>query len=133
MKNCSGCKKEKLEEEFSRKGDGLQDKCKSCKSLYNKNHYIKDKEKYLERAKKNNPEIRKKYRKLLNEIKSVPCKDCNKQFPPYVMDFDHLEDKKFNIGTSINRFSWETILTEVNKCDIVCANCHRIRTHRRIV
>jgi hypothetical protein len=60
----------------------------------------------------------------------TPCKDCNKNYPHYVMHFDHLRDKKFNIGskTSINI---NKIINEINKCEIVCANCHAERTYKR--
>lgn len=70
----------------------------------------------------------REYIKSLKE--STPCKDCGKQYPYYVMQFDHLRDKKFNIGsrTSLSKTS---ILTEIEKCDIVCANCHAERTYKR--
>jgi hypothetical protein len=69
----------------------------------------------------------------LRELKSRPCMDCGGTFPPVVMDFDHRdsETKTGNIGNLIKKWSWERLLTEVAKCDLICANCHRIRTARR--
>lgn len=71
-------------------------------------------------------------RAMLQNIKdSSPCADCNKRYPYYVMEFDHRgSDKEYNIMglTSSSRLY---LLTELAKCDIVCANCHRTRTHRR--
>jgi hypothetical protein len=51
------------------------------------------------------------------------------------MDFDHRpgEKKCFNlsIAASQTRQSWEKMAAEIAKCDVVCANCHRERTHQR--
>lgn len=75
---------------------------------------------------------RKERREKLDEWKAgKPCKDCRGVFPVECMDFDHLEDKKFQIGQSHCNHSWETVLSEIAKCDLVCANCHRIRTKNR--
>ena len=55
-------------------------------------------------------------------------------YAPWVMDFDHLgkTEKKFNISDVIRRgYSKATILAEIAKCELVCANCHRQRTHDR--
>lgn len=69
-------------------------------------------------------------RAKIDEIKTVPCMDCGKNFPPCAMDFDHREGKIFNISRAASiKLNWETIQEEINKCDIVCSNCHRIRTH----
>ncbi len=48
-----------------------------------------------------------------------------------VLEFDHLKDKAFNIGASLSGRSWASILDEIAKCEVVCANCHRRRTARR--
>lgn len=65
----------------------------------------------------------------VNRVKSVPCADCRRRYPPYVMDFDHVRGRKmFQIGGSLH-LSLKRIKAEVAKCDVVCANCHRERTH----
>ena len=70
-------------------------------------------------------------RTIINELKSKPCHDCGQSFPPHVMDFDHVRGKKrFGIAKMQNH-SLEAILAEIAKCDLVCANCHRIRTRKR--
>jgi hypothetical protein len=48
-----------------------------------------------------------------------------------VLEFDHLRDKLFSIGNKLSSRSWKSILAEIEKCDVVCANCHRRRTGRR--
>lgn len=70
-------------------------------------------------------------RKEVQKLKEQPCKDCGVIYPHYVMDYDHLRDKKI----PMNRiYSYtKTIRDEESaKCDIVCANCHRIRTWNRL-
>jgi hypothetical protein len=70
---------------------------------------------------------------MLDELRNVPCADCGRRFEPYQMDFDHLDPatKRSMVPALIGRAGEATILAEAAKCDIVCANCHRERTHRR--
>lgn len=66
------------------------------------------------------------------KIKDVPCADCGLKYPPYVMDFDHVRGvKSFNISAKGRVCSMEKLMEEVSKCEIVCSNCHRIRTAKR--
>lgn len=73
-----------------------------------------------------------KRRRLFDEMKSSPCADCGGVFAPESMDFDHLPgaDKRMGVGQML-RCSWSAIINEIAKCDLVCANCHRIRTRAR--
>jgi hypothetical protein len=69
---------------------------------------------------------------IIAAAKDHPCADCTHIFPKVVMDFDHVRgEKKFNIGQEAFSRSRKDLLTEIAKCDIVCANCHRIRTAER--
>jgi len=97
--------------------------------LYLKKHYRNNKQYYLDRNAKRREEIRR----FIALLKNKPCMDCGKSFPLYVMDFDHRDSeiKEFDIGKAINRmYGKERITKEIEKCDLVCANCHRIRTYR---
>ena len=69
---------------------------------------------------------------MLNELRDIPCADCGRRFPPCVMQFDHRDPatKRFEVTRIITR-ARPVILAEVAKCDIVCTNCHRVRTYRR--
>jgi hypothetical protein len=61
-----------------------------------------------------------------------PCGDCGKFYPYYVMDFDHVRGVKHaNVMELISTLSKKKIDLEIAKCEIVCSNCHRIRTHMR--
>ena len=60
------------------------------------------------------------------------CKDCGYREHYYALEFDHSnpEEKVGNICHMIHRTQgWNRIKAEVAKCDVVCANCHRIRTY----
>ena len=65
--------------------------------------------------------------------KSKPCADCGIQYPCYVMDFDHVRGTKLDgISRMVSMvYTEEKLQEEIDKCDVVCANCHRERTHRR--
>lgn len=60
------------------------------------------------------------------------CVDCGYKKYSEALDFDHLRDKKCDIAGMCNwRLPKESILKEMQKCEIVCANCHRHRTRVR--
>src|ERR1700740_2047870 len=93
--------------------------------------YPKNKKKHVSYVKKNKQRIAE----FLNQYKRIhQCVDCGfsgKQYP-YVLDFDHLPNKlakRFNVGSwSHSVLSIEAVAREMEKCELVCANCHRIRT-----
>jgi len=80
-----------------------------------------------------NARRRQEVRELLIEYKSSrPCVDCGVRYPHYVMEFDHKTGtKSFNIGSATSNRTWGSILREIEKCDLVCANCHSSRTYTR--
>lgn len=77
-------------------------------------------------------EKRRTYSAFLSKEKSKSCTDCGGYFHPHCMDFDHVRGKKlFNVGDGA-KYSPEKIKAELAKCELVCANCHRLRTlHRK--
>ena len=74
---------------------------------------------------------RERMRNLVRELKSKPCADCGGIFPYYVMDFDHQQghEKVDQIANLVSSLSMRRLLLEIEKCEVVCANCHRIRTY----
>lgn len=128
-KICIKCNILKLLTDFSiksqNKGDGRANDCKKCHGIYCRNHYKINRKQYFDR----NVRRRNEIRKLILIEKNKPCVDCNEKYPPYVMDFDHREDKDFNIGEAASRnYALDKIKKELEKCDLVCSNCHRERT-----
>ena len=63
------------------------------------------------------------------EMKAAPCADCGGRFPPEAMDFDHVRGEKTWSICQMRNYTISRIKEEMAKCDLVCANCHRIRTH----
>ena len=97
---------------------------------YAREYYARTQPKRVER-------IKLYQQKRLLEIQNIkeasPCTDCGQHYPYYVMDFDHRENKSFGLARAIMYTGWQKILKEIKKCDLVCANCHRKRTHKRII
>jgi hypothetical protein len=69
---------------------------------------------------------------IVQSAKQRPCMDCGGVFRPEAMDFDHRGDepKAFNLSLS-DGYPLDQVLEEIAKCDVVCSNCHRVRTVRR--
>ena len=134
MKRCSRCKELLPLDSFSKnrsKRDGLQNNCRQCQREYVREHYRAEGGYYLAKAKVARAVWRARARLLLDELKSVECPDCGGTFAACAMDFDHvLPGKLFNLsrGPRTGRLA---MLAEAAKCEIVCANCHRLRTLRR--
>jgi len=76
---------------------------------------------------------KQQYKKKLADIKTASgCVDCGEN-NHIVLDFDHLRDKKYNVSRMIHDgFSWKAIMNEIKKSEVVCANCHRVRTYARL-
>ncbi len=74
--------------------------------------------------------VRIERRRVIEQMKSVPCRDCAKGFPYYAMEFHHRdhETKNFQISSSLIKTPWDKILVEVAKCDVLCKCCHRLRS-----
>jgi len=88
----------------------------------------------MKSAQNNRKKIRERNRGYVRKIKeSSPCTDCQEYYHYSQMDFDHLGSKKHSIARLANsEASIKTIKVEINKCDLVCSNCHRMRTWIRM-
>ena len=83
-----------------------------------------------------NRSARKRYHQdLVSELKKKPCELCCKSYEPYLMDFDHLDQKtKFaKISDMMRRKTpLDIFLKEIAKCRLLCAICHRIHTEKQL-
>jgi hypothetical protein len=119
-KFCPLCDKTKSSSDFTptrSSSDGLFSWCKDCKS-------------------KRTVEDREIFYQQIREIKeSTPCADCGDKHPFYVMQFDHLPEYEklcmISTGLSSGIGGRKAILEETKKCEVVCANCHMVRTYKR--
>lgn len=87
-----------------------------------------------ETVSRNSNKSRRRKAQMVEEFKNRPCADCGNEYPSYVMDLDHLpgHEKLANISRLVGEgASWERLKAELEKCEVVCANCHRERTHSR--
>jgi hypothetical protein len=74
--------------------------------------------------------------KILQEIRRIkndtPCADCGQHYPYYIMQYDHVKGQKVDkINRMVYTSSYDTVMEEVAKCEVVCANCHHFRTYWR--
>lgn len=84
-----------------------------------------------------NPEVMRKAsrkffnkkRDMLHKAKDKPCESCGIKYPPYVMDLHHVEDKTKSINKIWASGSISALESEIKKCIVLCANCHRIHHH----
>ena len=107
--------------------------CRPCRKAYGRAHYLANRERYIEQARSQTARLQlERTRFLLDFFVTHPRSDCG-ETDPVVLEFDHLRDKAFNIGGALSRRSWQAILDEMAKCEVVCANCHRRRTALRRV
>ena len=133
MKTCKKCQKEKDECQFNRRSctrDKLNLYCKECSRQYTRTSYTNNREYYIKR----NRAVVKELEETVRSIKkSTPCKDCGNYYPYYVMDFDHRDAKNKDFCVASKR-NWgrKKLFREIAKCDVVCSNCHRERTHKRL-
>ena len=129
-KRCSCCNEVKAASEFHRRRDGLQWWCKTCKSKAAGEHYQANRKRRYAHNKRRQKEFRDWYTSLK---KDKPCADCGQVFHPAAMHWDHLPgfEKTGPLGSLVRRGSRELMLEEVAKCELVCANCHAVRTVTR--
>ena len=134
-KYCNRCEQDKPLSEYTKnkaKKDGLQGYCRDCAKTYRKEHYHKNKEPYLERAKRNNLIYKLKTTRWIHKYKAENnCKRCGISYPkePWLLEFDHIDrETKINTISAIRSWSLENIKREIEKCDLLCIVCHRRRT-----
>lgn len=132
MKKCSRCLRALPITEFGRRAknrDGHKGACKQCDREVTRAWQSR----HPEQTKQAGRQSRAKTRDITWEIKqSTACADCGGYFQPWQMDFDHTENNKTaEVSMLVRSSNREAVLAEMAKCEVVCANCHRTRTHMR--
>lgn len=114
--------------------------CKECRNRYGIENFEKLKKWRKEYNQKNRSikqqkdnQRRLEVKKIIDTIKEKnPCADCGNNFSAVAMDFDHVRGKNKGVSNMVSgAYKLDLILEEIKFCDIVCACCHRIRTHKR--
>lgn len=131
-KTCCVCAEPKPEDAFPSYGKGAAKRRPQCRVCWNafmrprhRAYYEANREAHRQRA-------HAAVQKLVAYVrlrKALPCTDCGVQYPSYVMEFDHLHSKIMNVSAMVRRgVAIAKIRAEIEKCEVVCANCHRVRT-----
>lgn len=131
VRRCYKCRLEKPVGAFNAsQRTGRQGYCRECGNESARANYEANKDRYFAHARRRSADLKARVR----EAKARPCADCGGTFDPVCMDFDHLPgfEKAADVCTMIRRkMAWAKIAAEIAKCEVVCANCHRIRTRDR--
>lgn len=132
-RRCSRCGEIKPIEEFSikNKTTGLRRVwCRDCARAYGREHYQKNRAAYLAKTQRRRQESRPVVKAKIDAyLREHPCVDCGCT-DITVLEFDHRDplDKDRDIARLARSAEWPRVLTEIEKCDVRCANCHRKRT-----
>ncbi len=107
-------------------GRDLKANCVACRAPYHAAY----REKNRERLTAGSVARRKKVREEVRAYRAEKgCKDCGIK-DPRILHFDHLGNKNFTIGSGIG-VARTRLWAEIAKCEVVCSNCHMIRTWER--
>ena len=136
MKKCGICGIKKPLSEFNKnkgRADGLQTICKDCNRVKSKAYYRDNYEEQRNRIYKQKQERKEESRRnIIAYLQNHPCIDCGNT-NILVLDFDHRNDKKHNVCDMLaGGYVWNSIMNEIKKCDVRCANCHRIKTANQL-
>lgn len=131
FKLCCRCKLSLSMEKFyasKSSKDGKQSICTECVTKNNEKYYLKNKNK----IKINTKERKEKFRTVIQKFVLLRLKDgciCCGEKDPVVLDFDHLQNKEYNIAWLVNSLApLSKLEKELDKCQVLCANCHRRKT-----
>jgi len=130
-RRCGRCGHSRPIAEFAwhRKAKGQRDNyCRPCRAAYKQAHYAAHRQRYVANAsRRKRALIAERTAYLIEFFRERPCVDCD-ETDPLVLEFDHIGQKSFNISVGIRGHKWQSVLDEIERCEVVCANCHRRRT-----
>lgn len=124
-KRCTMCQKDLPVEAFkanSRRKDGLQTHCSECQKNYRRQHYLDNRQKYIDKAGKQNRKRKDAFIELKKQYKCINCGENDES----CLDFHHLNPKEKDFELAVGHgFSKARIEAELAKCVPLCSNCHR--------
>ena len=132
-KRCSKCHLDKEIAAFPKRHSGrlrTNSYCFECQRIYSRAHYQRNKSRHNARRRRNQTVYVAKNKELMRQyLKGQRCVDCGIS-NPLVLEFDHVRGvKRREVSIMLcSGFAWKRILEEIAKCEIRCANCHRVKT-----
>lgn len=132
-KICPKCARELDLSEFNWKVKDIKKSvhCKECSRKYIRDHYKNNRGYYLAKSLRRNSRLREDAHKYIYQyLLNHPCIDCG-ETDIVVLEFDHKDRsmKDIEISSIIRQgYRLDRIITEIEKCDVRCANCHRRKT-----
>jgi hypothetical protein len=129
MRRCRRCLVVKPVEQFHRFRSGHQAWCKDCRRIYDRAYHERTRDVRLRQKREWADALYAWY----HELKSHPCADCGQRFHHAAMTFDHLPgvEKVDEVSNLVRRRRKRAAILEVEKCELVCANCHAVRSYER--
>lgn len=124
FKRCCRCKESLPLDRFKSRAkskDGLQGQCIDCQKIYRRLHYVKNRKKYIAKARVWD----KKFVKWYKEYKSkFSCVQCGENHPACIHFHHHNNDKDKEVAVFAQKSSKKGVIKEIAKCTPLCANCH---------
>jgi len=130
VRRCSMCGLWKPQTDFHNSRRGQFTYCRECRRAYDRRYYHeRGRAARMERGRAH----REAARAWMDALKDMPCTDCGQMYPAWVMHWDHLPNyEKFDdISSMVGSQRRTLVLDELKKCELVCANCHVMRTITR--
>jgi hypothetical protein len=131
MKLCRRCGELLPAGAFHRRGSqGTQAWCKPCRKEYDRAYHARTRALRLQQKKRWRKEFTDSYRRLKS---NTPCADCGGLFHHAAMQWDHLPgtEKVAELSTLFRKGNKRAFLLELAKCELVCSNCHAVRSFQR--
>jgi hypothetical protein len=128
LKTCPGCGEPRAQADFPARGK----RCLECRRATVRAHYRANRDYYLAKARRRQLQVVQGTRAwLLTYLREHPCVDCGIS-DVRVLEFDHRDGTTKVRAVALlagQGFGLARVQAEIAKCDVRCANCHRIRTH----
>ena len=127
---CNSCEEWKDPEDFNWRYKALgirHPTCRECQRYFSRNWYEGSaKERHKENVHRRKKEVREIAQEFIYQYLSThPCESCGES-DRRVLEFHHLNEKEYAISEMVNGgYSTPKILEEINKCSVLCSNCHR--------
>ncbi|TFG94176.1 hypothetical protein E4H12_15640 [Candidatus Thorarchaeota archaeon] len=126
MKTCSHCERDKSLEEFDKKAtnpDGLQRYCKPCRKEIAAKYYKRSRKEIIAKSLARSRAGAQKFKELKGTLQCFFCGEDE----AVCLEFHHRDpaEKDFTVSYAVRHYGWELLLKEIEKCTVVCSNCHK--------